>query len=166
MKSCPLISATGLAHGFTIIELLVVMAVLGVLAAAVMPLGETLVTAQKERELRIALREIRGAIDDYKRAADRGAVAVAAGDNGYPASLKELVEGTPDSRPQGKGQTQYFLRQIPRDPFADARLPAEQTWRLRSYASPPSKPAPGADVYDVHSSSTATGLDGSHYASW
>lgn len=166
MKSRPPFSATGLARGFTLIELLVVMAVLGVLAAAVMPLGETLVTAQKEHELRAALREIRGAIDDYKRAADRGAVAIATGENGYPASLQALVDGTPDIRPQGKGQMQYFLRQLPRDPFADARLPAEQTWSLRSYASPPSKPAPGADVYDVHSSSAATGLDGSPYASW
>lgn len=153
-------------RGFTIIELLVVMAVLGVLAAAIMPLSETLVTAQRERELRAALREIRGAIDDYKRAVDRGAVTTAAGENGYPPSLKVLVDGTPDIRPQGKGQMQFFLRQIPRDPFADARLPAEQTWSLRSYASPPSKPSPGADVYDVHSSSNATGLDGSTYASW
>jgi general secretion pathway protein G len=166
MKLRSFVTNMGPARGFTIIELLVVMAVLGVLAAAVMPLGETLVTAQKERELRASLREIRGAIDDYKRAADRGAVAIAAGENGYPASLKALVEGTPDIRPQGKGQTQYFLRQIPRDPFADARLPAEQTWSLRSYASPPSKPSPGADVYDVHSSSAAAGLDGSPYASW
>lgn len=166
MKLRPVVKAMGLARGFTIIELLVVMAVLGVLAAAVMPLGETLVTAQKERELRAALREIRSAIDDYKRAADRGGVAVAAGESGYPSSLKALVEGTPDIRPQGRGQMQYFLRQIPRDPFADARLPAEQTWNLRSYASPASKPSPGADVYDVHSSSAATGLDGSPYASW
>jgi len=159
-------SAPRLARGFTIIELLVVMAVLGILAAAVMPLGETLVRAQKERELKAALREIRGAIDDYKRAADRGAVAGPASGNGYPASLKALVEGTPDIRPQGRGQMQYFLRQIPRDPFADARLPAEQTWSLRSYGSPPSKPSPGTDVYDVHSTSPATGLDGSPYASW
>lgn len=166
MKPRPLLGAAGLARGFTIIELLVVMVVLGILAAAVMPLGETLITAQKERELRAALREIRGAIDDYKSAADRGSIAIAAGENGYPPSLKALVEGTPDVRPQGKGQLQYFLRQVPRDPFADARLPAEQTWSLRSYASPASKPSPGADVYDVHSSSAATGLDGSSYASW
>jgi general secretion pathway protein G len=152
--------------GFTIIELLVVMAVLGVLAAAVMPLSETLVTAQKERELRSALREIRGAIDDYKRAVDSGSMSVSAGESGYPSSLRVLVEGSIDTRPQSRGQMLFFLRRIPRDPFADLRVPAEQTWSLRSYASPPSKPAPGADVYDVHSSSTFTGLDGSAYASW
>jgi general secretion pathway protein G len=153
-------------RGFTIIELLVVMAVLGVLAAAVMPLSETLLTAQRERDLRLALREIRGAIDDYKRAVDQGAMAAAFGESGYPASLKVLVEGTPDVRPQGRGKMQYFLRQIPRDPFADPRLPAEQTWRLRSYASPPNKPAAGADVYDVHSSSDGMALDGTPYAKW
>lgn len=154
------------ARGFTIIELLVVMAVLGILAAAIMPLGETLLTAQRERDLRLALREIRGAIDDYKRAVDQGAIVVTSGQSGYPANLRVLVEGTPDARPQGKGKTQYFLRQIPRDPFADARLPAEQTWRLRSYASPPNKPAAGADVYDIHSSSDGIALDGSPYAKW
>lgn len=152
--------------GFTIIELLVVMAVLGVLAAAVMPLGETLIRSQKERELRIALREIRSAIDEYKKAATRGSVSVSATDNGYPPSLTTLVQGVPDARPQGRGQMQYFLRQIPRDPFADPRLAPENTWRLRSYASPANKPAPGTDVYDVHSSSDLTALDGSNYASW
>jgi general secretion pathway protein G len=155
-----------LCNGFTIVELLVVMAILGVLAAAVMPLSETLVTAQKERELRSALREIREAIDDYKRAVDRGSITVGSGASGYPPSLHVLVEGTADTRPQGRGQMQFFLRRIPRDPFADLRVPAEQTWTVRSYASPPSKPAPGADVYDIHSSSAATGLDGSAYASW
>lgn len=153
-------------RGFTIIELLVVMAVLGILAAAIMPLGETLLTAQRERDLRLALREIRGAIDDYKRAVDQGAVTTAPGESGYPANLKVLVEGTPDTRPQGRGRVQYFLRQIPRDPFADARLPAEQTWRLRSYASPPNKPVAGADVYDIHSSSDGIALDGTPYAKW
>lgn len=166
MKPLQTIKIKAAALGFTIIELLVVMAVLGVLAAAIMPLGETLVTAQKERELRAALREIRSAIDDYKRAVDRGSITIIPGEYGYPPNLKALVDGIPDTRPQGKGQVQFFLRQIPRDPFADARLPAEQTWRLRSYASPPTKPAPGADVYDVHSSSDATALDGSTYASW
>lgn len=163
------ISNTGIqagVRGFTIIELLVVMAVLGILAAAIMPLGETLLTAQRERDLRLALREIRGAIDDYKRAVDQGSVTTASGESGYPANLKVLVEGTPDTRPQGRGRMQYFLRQIPRDPFADARLPAEQTWRLRSYASSPNKPVAGADVYDIHSSSDGIALDGTPYAKW
>lgn len=155
-----------LSKGFTLIELLVVMAILGVLAAAVMPLGETLTTAGKERELRRALREIRTAIDDYKRHAERGAIAAGSTDSGYPPSLQALAGGVPDARAIGAPRQLYFLRQIPRDPFADASLPAEQTWRLRSYATPPEKPAAGADVFDVRSSSDALALDGSAYASW
>ena len=151
-------------RGFTMIELLVVMAVLGILAAAIMPLGETLVTARRERELRDALRQIRGALDDYKRAMDRSTAASTAGASGYPPSLKALVEGVPDTRVQAR--MLYFLRAIPRDPFADPSLGAEQTWRLRSYASPPDRPEPGDDVYDVHSSSDAKALDGTYYARW
>lgn len=166
MTFCCGIMARTQARGFTLIELLVVMAVLGILAAAVMPLGETLLTAQRERDLRQSLQEIRGAIDDYKRAVDQGAIIATSAQSGYPASLRTLVDGVPDARPQGRGRMQYFLRQIPRDPFADARLPAEQTWRLRSYASPPNKPAAGADIYDIHSSSDKNALDGTPYASW
>ncbi len=153
-------------RGFTLIELLVVMAILGVLAAAIMPLGEALVTAGKERELRRSLWEIRAAIDDYKRQVDRGVIAAGTTDSGYPPSLQALTAGVNDARSTGAPRQLYFLRQIPRDPFADPDLPAEQTWRLRSYASPPDKPAPGADVFDVRSSSDALALDGTAYASW
>jgi general secretion pathway protein G len=153
-------------RGFTLIELLVVMAILGVLAAAVMPLGETLLVAQKERDLRRALGEIRTALDAYKKLSDQNQGQGVASGSGYPPSLQALVDGLADSRPQAKGHVAYFLRSIPRDPFADSKLPAEQTWRLRSYASSAAKPEPGVDVYDVHSSSPAKALDGSDYAQW
>lgn len=152
--------------GFTIIELLVVMAVLGVLAAAIMPLGETLLRAQKERELKQALWEIRAAIDDYKRAVDRGNVILALGESGYPPSLKALEAGVANGRLGAAGQSMYFLRSIPRDPFAAPDLPAEATWRLRSYVSPPDRPALGGDVFDVHSSSDSVAMDGTPYAKW
>jgi general secretion pathway protein G len=139
--------------------------VLGVLAAAIMPLGEALLKAQKERELKQALWEIRAAIDSYKRAADRGALKLTVGESGYPPSLKALEAGVADGRSTA-GQSLYFLRQIPRDPFAPPELAAEATWRLRSYASPPDKPAPGADVFDIRSSSEDTAMDGTPYAKW
>lgn len=152
-------------RGFTMIELLVVMAILGVLAAAVMPLGETLLVAQKERELRRALQEIRTALDDYKHTMDSDPRAASTG-SGYPPNLQVLVQGTPDPRIAARGATLYFLRKVPRDPFADPKLAPEQTWRLRSYASPPDRPVPGVDVFDVHSSSDAMALDGTAYAQW
>ncbi|MCW5651991.1 MAG: type II secretion system protein [Ramlibacter sp.] len=152
--------------GFTLIELLVSMAVLGILAAAIMPLGETLVIAQKERELRKALWEIRVAIDEYKKATDRGAVKVGNGESGYPPSLQTLAEGRPSETPRFPGEMLYFLRQIPRDPFGDPNLPAEATWLMRSYASPPERPEPGIDVYDIRSGSKAVSLDGSAYSTW
>lgn len=154
------------ARGFTIIELLVVMAILGVLAAAVMPLGETLIRSQQERQLRRALWEIRDAIDEYKRSVDAGALVVPEGRSHYPATLQALVDGFDDARTDAKGVHLYFLRQVPRDPFADPSLAADKTWRLRSYASPPDKPEPGADVYDVHSSSDDRALDGTSYRQW
>jgi general secretion pathway protein G len=154
------------ARGFTIIELLVVMAILGVLAAAVMPLGETMVRAQKERELQRALWEIRDAIDEYKRAVDAGALVVQEGKTHYPPTLQALVDGFDDARPAAKSRHLYFLRQVPRDPFSDAALAADKSWRVRSYASPPDKPEPGEDVYDAHSSSDEIALDGSSYSKW
>lgn len=153
-------------HGFTIVELLVVMAILGVLAAAVMPLGETLMIAQKERELRGALSEIRRSLDEYKKAADKGSILVLAGESGYPPSLQALVEGVPDVRSQTPGGRRYFLRRIPRDPFSDPALAPESTWRFRSYASSPDRPERGVDVYDIRSSSDAVALDGSVYSEW
>lgn len=155
-----------LVRGFTLIEILVVMAILGVLAVAIMPLGEAMVTASKERELRRALWEIRGAIDNYKRQVDQGVIPAGLSASGYPPSLRMLVDGVAVSPSVGSSRQLYFLRQIPRDPFADPSLAADQTWRLRSYASPPDRPVAGADVFDVRSSSDAMALDGSAYASW
>jgi general secretion pathway protein G len=144
--------------------LLVVIAVLGVLAALAMPLAEVTVQRERERELKRALWDIRDAIDAYKRAADAGNLVKAAGASGYPPSLAVLTQGVPDAK--AAGARLVFLRRIPRDPFAEDGVPAEQSWRLRSYASDADNPQPGVDVYDVASRSKQLGLNGVPLKDW
>jgi len=162
------------AHGFTLVELMVTLALLGVLALAVLPLQEVVATRLREAELRSALRAIRGALDAYKAAADSGAIQVQTGESGYPPSLEALVKGVEinarnavTAAGQSSVQRLVFLRRIPRDPFAtDADIPDDQTWDTRAYGTTPDAPAPGADVFDVSSRSTRRGLDGRPYNTW
>ena len=150
-------------RGFTIVELLVVLTVLAILATAALPLAELTVRRSNERELKLALREIRQAIDAYKKAVDDGRIASSGGQSGYPATLDTLVTGAQDAK--APSRRLYFLRRIPRDPFAE---PAEAAtgWGLRSFASPPDNPRPGSDVYDVYSKSSGMGLNGVSYREW
>ncbi len=152
-------------RGFTLIEVLVVLAILGVLGAAARPLLELQVQRGKERELRAALRTVRGAIDAYRQAALAGQVSRLPGESGYPPNLVALTQGVPDMR-SGTNHQIYFLRRLPRDPFADAALPAADTWHLRSASSPPDAPQPGHDVFDVMSKIDKKALDGSVYSQW
>lgn len=152
-------------RGFTLIEMVVVVMIVGILASAAMPLAALHKRRSQEAELRQALRTLRMAIDEHKRAWDSGRIEKKADATGYPPNLQALVQGVPEvSSP--RGQRIYFLRRLPRDPFADPQLPPEQTWATRSYASPPDAPAPGADVFDVASRTPGTGLDGVPYRQW
>lgn len=155
------------ARGFTLIELVVTLAIVSLLATMAMPVAELTVRRGKEQELRSALREIRSALDTWKRAGDEGHIVRLAGESGYPPSLEVLVAGVEDARSPDRKQRMYFLRRLPRDPFAtDTSLPAAATWGLRSYDSPPDDPQPGRDVYDVHSLSSRRALDGRPYREW
>lgn len=154
--------------GFTLVELVVTLAILALLASMAVPLGMLVVQRHKEAELRGALRDIRTAIDAYKKAWDEGRIeAVKSVDaSGYPPTLDVLWQGVPDAK-DPNGRTLYFLRRLPRDPFyPDPATPAAQTWGLRSYASPPEAPQAGADVFDVYSLTPGVGLNGTPYRDW
>lgn len=152
-------------RGFALIELLISVAILAVLAGSAMSFLDLTVQRGKEQDLRTALRDIRQAIDAYKVASDAHRIAHAADDTGYPRTLDELSDGVTDIT-SAKGAKIYFLRRLPRDPFADPSLPADQTWGLRSYASSPDDPQPGRDIYDVYSLSPRHGLNGQPYRAW
>jgi general secretion pathway protein G len=152
--------------GFTLIELVITVAIIGLLASAAFPLTSMAIQREKESELRAALREIRSAIDAYKDAAEQGRITVQADKSGYPAELRLLYQGVEDASRPDKALI-YFMRRLPRDPFfPDGTAPAEETWGLRSYASPPESPQPGDDVYDVYSLSTGKSLNGVPYHDW
>jgi len=151
--------------GFTLVEIMIVLAISGVLVSALVPLSELAVQRGREREIRAALRDIRTALDNYKRAWDDGRLARNVGESGYPPSLEILVEGAVDTRAADRRRI-YLLRRIPRDPFADPALPAAATWGRRSYDSPPDSPAEGRDVFDVYSRAAGSGLNGLPYRQW
>jgi general secretion pathway protein G len=174
------------ARGFTLIELVVTLALVGLMAMVAVPLYEVTATRMKEMELRTALRQIRTALDAYKDAYDAGKIEKSdPSDSGYPPSLKVLVDGVDaaqstsnltsstsnisgSSGTTGNGPSRLmFLRQLPRDPFTpDPSVAPEEQWDTRSYGSPPSDPQPGRDVYDVMSKSTASGTNGIPYKDW
>jgi len=155
-----------LGHGFTLIELVITVAIVAVLASVALPLNELIVQRAKEQDLRRALREVREAIDAYKLAFDEGRIVKRAGESGYPKRLEDLVAGVEDQK-NPKKERIYFLRRLPRDPFAsDANLGPAESWGKRSYLSPPEEPRDGEDVFDVFSLSTATGINGRPYREW
>jgi general secretion pathway protein G len=152
--------------GFTLIELVVTVAIVGILALVAVPMLEMNVKRQKETELRAALREIRSGIDAYRRAFDEGKLETKVAESGYPHRLEELYQGVENIQDPNKTKI-FFLRRLPRDPFStDPSQTAAQTWGKRSYASPPDAPTEGADVFDVYSLSDGVGLNGIPYREW
>lgn len=152
------------ARGFTFVELVVVTTILLILASTAIPMARVVTQRRKEAELRQALREMRTAIDRFKDAVDRGLIAtseVEAGHEGYPPDLDVLVDGV-SVVGDASDRELRFLRRVPVDPMT-----GEAEWGLRSYQDEPDARSWGGDsVFDVHSLSDGTALDGTRYRDW
>ena len=152
--------------GFTLIEMLVTLTILAILAAAITPLTKIAIKREKEIELRRNLRLIREAIDAYKKLADEKKIEVKEDTEGYPPDLETLVEGV-ELKEEGEEEksgtkTMKFLRRIPKDPMTNSH-----EWGLRSYQDDlDSDVWGGENIYDVHTRSQATALDGTKYREW
>ncbi|MBW8328947.1 MAG: type II secretion system GspH family protein [Thiobacillus sp.] len=152
--------------GFSLIELMVTLAILALLASVAVPFAQLVQQRQKETELREALRQIRNALDAYRQGVREGRIESPADASGYPPDLDALWQGVADKTKPDASRL-YFMRRLPRDPlFPDPAVPPAATWGVRSYASPPDAPAAGRDVYDVYSLSGKTGLNGVPYREW
>jgi general secretion pathway protein G len=146
--------------GMTLLELIIATSILLILATAALPTVRFAVVRPKEAELRRDLREIRDAIDRYKDYADRNLIRVEVGSEGYPPDLETLVKG----QLIGMSSTQKvrFLRRIPVDPMT-----GRAEWNLQAVQDDPDSTSwGGKDVFDVHSKSQATALDGTRYSEW
>lgn len=153
--------------GFTILELIIVIMILSILTTAAVPMVRNSVKRERESELRLALRQIRKAIDDYKRFYDMSGGAAIPIElrtpTGYPKELKTLVEGFTPANVVGTSQNRVrFLRKIPVDPIT-----GNADWGMRSYKDKPdSTDWGGDDVYDVFSKSDGKALNGTEYKNW
>ncbi len=146
------------AAGLTLVELIVTVAILAILASAAIPIARFQVKRAKERQLRYDLWQMRDAIDKYKDAADKGAIAMTKVDSmNYPPDLQTLVTGV-----DVQGKKLKFLRKIPVDPMT-----GQAEWGERSMQDEATSTSwGGQNVFDVYSKSTGTGLDGTKYVDW
>ena len=155
-------------RGLTLLELLVTLTILSIMAAMALPYAEMTITRGKEMELRRNLRDIRTAIDRFHedwRYARITRTHDDVSDDGYPRTLDVLVNGI--ERAGAKGDKAYYLRRIPKDPFAADGLAATDHWRLRGYQDAPDSDIwNSTDVYDVYSKSERTAINGSQYREW
>lgn len=150
----------GRERGYTLAELVLVCTLLVILAGVALPIGRVTAKRSKEADLRLGLRVMRNAIDEYKRFTDAGLIPIELGSEGYPPDLETLVEGV-DVVGQVDARVR-FLRRIPLDPMTGGT-----EWGLRSHQDDwDSESYGGGNVYDVYSDSEGMGLNGVEYRQW
>jgi general secretion pathway protein G len=153
-----------LQQGFTLLELIITLAIIAILSAGTIPVARNLIRREKEMELRRTLRELRKAVDAYKISCEQGNVGPLdrkVDDECYPLKLEVLVEGiNPPNKPN---TTIRFLRRIPKDPFTGTT-----DWGLRSIQDDADASSwGGQNIYDVYSKAPGTALDGkTQYKDW
>ena len=153
--------------GFTLLEIIIVITILSVLTAAAIPMVRNSVRREREAELRIALRQLRQAIDRYKLYFDQSNGAAIPIEwktqSGYPKELKVLVEGFVPANVVGTSENRVrFLRRLPIDPMT-----GNTEWGLRSYKDKfDSTSWGGEDVFDVYTKSDGQALNGTKYRDW
>jgi general secretion pathway protein G len=147
--------------GFTLLELVVTATVLMILASVTIPLAKNGLKRQQELQLRRSLREMRLAIDDYKKMAEQQKIKAPPPEaNFYPATLETLVEGVPATG--SINRKVRFLRRIPVDPFT-----GKAEWGMRNTSDDANSNSwGGGHVYDVYSLSQGTGMNGIPYREW
>lgn len=140
-------------------------AILGILASIVVPFSQMTVKRTRELELRRNLREIRMALDAYKKDYDELVKIKSLNKSGYPETLDKLVEG--EDFGGASPLKKKYLRRVPQDPFNRPARGEKPQWGLRSYADDPeSRNWGGEDVFDVYSLSEDTAIDGTNYKDW
>lgn len=125
-------------RGFTLIELMVVMAIISILLTIALPIYQKSIIRAKESVLRNNLFTIRTMIDEYTIDKQKA-----------PETLQDLV-------------SEGYLRQIPQDPMTNS----DQTWRITMEDTPVGGTNSAPGIFDVHSGSDKTALDGSAYSDW
>ena len=127
-----------LRRGYTLIELIIVMAIISILLAIAVPVYQKSIMRTKETLLKSNLFTLRNVIDEYTIDKQKA-----------PQTLQDLVQAG-------------YLRNVPIDPITAS----DQTWRvvMEDALSTVDQTAPG--IFDVHSGSDQTSLDGTRYAEW